>query len=193
MRRQPAITSSGKWFHWINPVLGRATVMWRVSRAQLLRSLLRSPAPVCAVSFNEELGPVWWIEDVIQQVCPGGCAPSNIYHVGAVDLCESVSRSATFRIYWFNRVDAGLRNPPICLVDGEILQKSGCSSSVIYIWLQLQLQLGVALPNACSCNAERCVANLAFAWKSDFWKSDKRKGKGFTGNLQIPPLASSVA
>lgn len=215
MRRLPDVPNSGKlnWtglnrsrFIELTRVLGSCNChVPRLENAAAAVSAAKPGTSVCR-ELKEGFGPrLAWLDDVLitlfirfiqvdvhyPAIAHVETPSPNIYHVGAVALRESVSHSATFSMYLFNRVDAALCNALIWLVDGVILQVDA------EVWVQLRRDLrlaATAAPVGCGPSLwtiANVTRNAASAWKSDFWKNDKRKGKGFTGNLQIPPLASS--
>lgn len=99
----------------------------------------------------------WCIDHSIHQIYPGGyavclhCTCRNSFHKylswGSCSWRASVTQQP-FSISLFDRVDVALRwYGLLMLIFCRWMRKSGCSSCVIYIQQQLQLQLGVALPS----------------------------------------------
>lgn len=153
----------------------------------------QSLTPSCAVSLKEHLGPAWldWMM-YRSHYSSGRCAPS--FHC----TCGN-----SFPKYWSCVKASATQQPSVftcvvdwcCwemltwLVDGENLQVD--AAVWVQPWCDLHLAAaavgcGPSLWTHAKVTRNAASIYLAFAWKSDFWKSDKRKVKGFTENPQIP-------
>lgn len=138
--------------------------------------------------------------------CASICTCRNSFHKylswGSCSWRASVSQQP-FSISLFDRVDVALRWYGLMLIFCRWMRKSGCSSCVIYVQQQLQLQLGVALPServlvwhrtrpvlhgTRTTRTERCVREPHMCFENQTFKREmKGKVKGFESISRFLP------